>query len=159
MMSGASNYHDVIAVSIGGHLFNRLQGKRCRLATVAAAVKTRINSYRRLDAAVTCDDSKPDSYEAQAPRPIVEVLSGWSSGVLWQRKLEEYRRRDGLVYIRLVDSELTWATVLTRKDAEWKPTDHDRMGDMIEFPQIECRLTMVQIYERLDLPEPTPGQR
>lgn len=158
MMSGASNFHDVIVVNIVASLHAQLRGKPCRVASADSAVKTRINSFRRPDAAVTCDPPRPGSYEAEAPRLVVEVLSDSNTGVLWQRKLEEYRRREGLAYILLVDSELVSATLFSREGTSWKATDFDRLADAIDLPEIGCTLSMAEMYERLDLPGPTISQ-
>ena len=149
MMSGASNYHDVIAVNVILSLGNQLRGTPCRVATADTAVRTRIRSARRADATVTCEPPMPDSYEAAAPRLVVEVLSRSNYGVHWERKLEEYRRRDGLQYILLIDSRRVAATLLTQAGASWEPTDFDRLTDSIDLPGIGCRLPMADIYAGL----------
>jgi Uma2 family endonuclease len=157
LMSGSSNYHDVLTANVVGHPFNELQGKRSRVVTADSAAKTRINSYRRPDAAVTCDEPKRGSYEAEAPRLIAEVVSESNTGVQWQRKLDEYRRREGLAQILLIDSEIVSATLLTRDGTEWTMTAYDRLSDVIELPMVECRPAMAQLYDRLDLPSaPAP---
>lgn len=153
MMAGASNYHDVIAVNVILSLGNQLRGTPCRVATADTAVRTRIRSARRADATVTCEPPRPDSYEAAAPRLVVEVLSRSNHGVPWQRKLEEYRRREELQYILLVDSRRIAATLLTRAGVTWDPTDYDALDDMIALPGIGCTLVMSDLYAGLTFPE------
>lgn len=153
MMAGASNYHDVIAVNVILSLGNQLRGTPCRVATADTAVRTRIRSARRADATVTCEPPSPDSYEAAAPRLVVEVLSRSNHGVPWQRKLEEYRRREGLQYILLVDSRRIAATLLTRSGVTCEPTDYDALVDTIALPDIGCTLVMSDLYAGLDFPE------
>lgn len=153
MMTGASNYHDVIVVNIIALLHQQLRGGPCRVTTPDTAVRTRIRSLRRPDVTVTCDPPKQDSYEAGKPRLVVEVLSPSNTGIAWQRKLEEYRRREGLVYILLVESSAIGATLLTRAGDAWDPTDFNTIDDVIELPECDCRLPMRDVYEGLTFEE------
>ena len=153
MMAGASNYHDVIAVNVILSLGVQLRGTPCRVATADTAVRTRIRSARRADATVTCEPPRRDSYEATAPRLVVEVLSRTNTGVRWQRKLEEYRRRDGLHYILLIDSRRIEATLLTRSGETWEPTDYNDLANTIALPEIGCKLAMADIYGGLTFDE------
>lgn len=153
LISGASNFHDSIVVNIIARLHAQLRGTPCRVATADSAIRTKIKSMRRADAVVTCEEQRLDSYEAEKPRLVVEVLSPANSGVVWQRKLEEYRRREGLAYILLVDSRVVSATLLTRGRTEWQSTDYDRLDDAIELSEIGCRLELASVYEGLDLPQ------
>lgn len=149
MMAGASNYHDVIAVNVILSLGGQLKGTPCRVATADTAIRTRIRSARRADATVTCEPPRPDSFEATAPRLVVEVLSRSNHGVPWERKLEEYRRREGLHYILLIDSRRIAATLLTRTGPTWEPTDYDTLQDVIDLPGIDCKMLMSDVYAGL----------
>ena len=153
MQTGASNYHDVITVNVILALGNQLRGKPCRVATADTAIRTRIRSARRGDVVVTCEPPRRDSYEATAPRLIVEVLSRSNTGVRWQRKLEEYRRREGLQYILLIDSRRIEATLLTRSGETWEPTDYNDLADTTDLPEIGCKLPMADIYGGLTFDE------
>lgn len=114
MMAGASEIHDRIAVNVIAHLHVQLRGGPCRPTTAAIALRTRIRSVRRPDVMVTCDPSRGDVYDAQKHRMVVEILSASNVGVAWDRKLREYRRREDLDYILLIDSKLVGATLYTR---------------------------------------------
>lgn len=149
MMAGASNYHDVIVVNVLISLGTQLRGSGCRAATPDTAVRTRIKGMRRPDVTVTCGEPKPDAYEAQEPRMVVEVLSKTNSGIGWERKLDEYRRLGGLAYILLIDSREPKATLYTRGEAAWEPLDSDDIEDVLELPDIGCRLAMKDIFDGL----------
>ena len=151
MMSGASNFHDVIVVNLIIALGNQLRGTPCRATTPDSSVRTRIKSIRRPDVTVTCEPPLPNTYEARDPRLVVEVLSSSNVGVTWQRKLEEYRKLQGLVYILLIDSRTVDATLYTRTGTDWEPVDFSSLEAVIELPEISCRLTMREIYEGLQL--------
>jgi Uma2 family endonuclease len=153
MMTGASERHDRVVVNIIISLGTQLRGTRCRPVTDDVAVRTRINSLRRPDITVTCGEARDDSYEAQEPKMIVEVLSPSSAGVAWQRKLEEYRRLPGLAYILLVDTRRADATLLQRTATEWEPVDADDLDAVFELSAIGCRLAMRDIYEGVTFEE------
>ena len=149
MMAGASNFHDAIVTNIIAALVGKLRGGPCRTMTADTAVRTRIRGLRRPDVTVNCAPLKPDAYEAAEPRMVVEVLSPSNTGVQWYRKLEEYRRRQGLRYILLVDARVVQATLFTRSDTDWEPTDADGLEGVFDLPEIGCELTMREIYDGL----------
>jgi Uma2 family endonuclease len=156
MMTGASERHDRIVVNIIASFHSQLRGTPCRPVTDDVAVRTRINSLRRPDITVTCGEARDDSYEAQEPKMIVEVLSPSNAGVAWQRKLEEYRRLSGLAYILLVDTRRPDATLLQRAASEWEPVDADNLDAAFELSSIGCRLAMRDIYEGVTFEEAGP---
>lgn len=156
MMTGASEVHDRVVTNLILALGSQLRGSRCRPATADVALRTRIRSLRRPDVTVTCDDPRADSYESRNPRMVVEVLSPSNKGLAWHRKLEEYRRVAGLAYILLVESTAAKATLLIRNGAAWDASDFDALSDIIELPEIGCRLAMADIYDRLTF-EPNSG--
>ncbi len=98
---------------------------------------------------MTCDEPKPNSYEAGKPRLVVEVLSPSNIGIAWQRKLEEYKRREDIAYILLINSLGIGATLFTRAGEAWESTDFDSLDDGIALPEISCRLAMSDVYEGL----------
>ena len=154
MMTGASNAHDRIVVNVIASLGTQLRGSRYRPTTAAIAVRTRHRFVRRPDVMITCDPPATDTYEATAPKLIVEVLSPSNVGLAWQRKLDEYRRRKGLAYLLLIDSARIGATLYTRAGERWDPADADTFADVIEFPDIGCRLAMADIYDGSGLEAP-----
>jgi Uma2 family endonuclease len=157
-MTGASERHDIIVVNIIAGLRGQLRGTRCRPVTDDVAVRTRIKTVRRPEITVTCGEARDNSYEAQEPKMIVEVLSPSNAGVAWQRKLEEYRRLQGLAYILLVDTRRPDATLLQRVATEWEPIDADDLGAAFELPAIGCRLAMRDVYEDVTFEEAGPAR-
>jgi Uma2 family endonuclease len=156
METGASERHDRIVVNIIISLGTQLRGTRCRPVTADVAVRTRIKGVRRPDITVTCGEPRDDSYEAQEPKMIVEVLSPSNAGVVWQRKLEEYRRLQGLAYILLVDGRRPQATLLQRTASEWESIDADGLEAAFDLPAVGCRLPMRDIYEGVTFEDASP---
>jgi len=131
----------------------QLRGTPCRPATADIALRTKRRSVRRPDVTITCDPASPTTYDVESARLVVEVLSPSNRGIDWQRKLEEYRHRDGLSYILLVESEKVGAILLHRDAAAgaqpvaWNTTDFDDLDGIIERPFIGCRLAMADVYD------------
>jgi Uma2 family endonuclease len=73
-MTGASNAHDAVVVNTIVSLGNQLRGGPCRVATADTAIRTGIRNIRRPDVTVEYAPIDPRSYEAHAPRLVVEVL-------------------------------------------------------------------------------------
>jgi len=159
MMTEASNAHDRIVVNVIASLHAQLRGTPCRPTTADIAVRTRHRSVRRPDVMVTCDPPAAETYEATAPKLIVEVLSPSNVGLGWQRKLDEYRRREGLTYLLLIDPACIGATLYTRTGDRWDSTDADTLADVLDLPAVGCRLVMADIYDGCGLEAPTnPGE-
>ncbi len=154
LMTGASEVHDVVVLNIASSLHGQLRGKPCRAATADLAVRTKIRSLRRADVLVTCDGDPPraDSYAARNPRMVVEVLSPSNHGSTWDRKLKEYRRLSGLVYILIVDPQAEQAIFLRKAGEQWQHEDYDGRDGVIALPDIECLLAMADVYDGLPPP-------
>jgi Uma2 family endonuclease len=69
--TGANQYHDRIVVNIIVTLVNQLRGKPCQPWTADTGVRTRIESVRRPDVTVSCEEPRPGRYEADQPRLVV----------------------------------------------------------------------------------------
>ena len=151
MMAGASNRHDQIVVNIIAELRAQLRGTGCRAATADIAVKTRNRSFRRPGVTVTCDPPRRDTYDATTAKMVVEVLSPTNRGIAWQRKLEEYRNREGLIYILLVEADAIAASLLSRAPGsnEWLATDADGLDAVLPLAQIGCTLAMSEVYAEM----------
>ena len=147
MMSGASERHDAVVINLIAVLHAQLRGSPCRPATADTAVATRMRTRRRPDVTGTCGPPRADSFEAQEPKLVCEVLSPSNKGIAWQRKLEEYRRLEGLAYILLVSIEAPQATLLKRSAAVWESVDFDSLEDVIALPEISCAIAMRDVFE------------
>jgi Uma2 family endonuclease len=155
MMTGASMAHDRIVINLIVALGNQLRGTRCTPTTADVGLRTRVRALRRPDVTVTCDEPKPDVYESQDPKMVIEVLSPSNKGIGWQRKIEEYRLRDGLIYILLIASDGPQATLISRAGEVWTPSDYDGRDSVIDLPGIGCKLAMAEIFDGLEYPAQT----
>ena len=56
-----------------------------------------------------------------------------------------------------METETASATLLSRPQAEWVPSDYDTLADVVELPAIGCRLPMAVIYEGIALDAAAEG--
>jgi Uma2 family endonuclease len=117
-------------------------------------LRTKRRNLRRPDVMVMCDAPRNDVYEAMDAKLAVEVLSPSNKGIRWQRKLEEYRLRDGLIYILLIASDEATATLISRAGDVWTPSDFDGRDGVIELPHIACRLAMAEVFDGVTFSDP-----
>ena len=150
-MTGASNAHDAVAVNIIISLGNQLRRGPCRVATADTAVRTSIRGIRRPDVTVECAPIDPKSYEAHAPRLVVEVLSPSTRVVDGIRKVEEYKRLPTLIAIILVEPGIANVLVLRRDGAEWRDQAYAGLDSVVPLPEIGASLTLGDVYEGVPL--------
>jgi Uma2 family endonuclease len=150
-MTGASNAHDAVAVNIIISLGNQLRRGPCRVATADTAVRTSIRGIRRPDVTVECAPIDPKSYEAHAPKLVVEVLSPSTRQMDRIRKVEEYKRLPTLTAIMLVEPGVANVLVLRRDGAEWRDEAYAGADSVVPLPEIGASLTLRDVYEGVPL--------
>jgi Uma2 family endonuclease len=150
-MTGASNAHDAVAVNILGLLWNQLRGGPYRVASADTAVRTSIRGIRRSDVTVECAPIDPKSYEAHAPKLVVEVLSPSTRQMDRIRKVEEYKRLPTLTAIMLVEPGVANVLVLRRDGAEWRDEAYALADSVVPLPEIGASLTLRDVYEGVPL--------
>ncbi|KQT61478.1 hypothetical protein ASG52_00885 [Methylobacterium sp. Leaf456] len=149
MMTGSSSQHDQATINIIISLGTQLRGSGCRPMTADIAIRTSIRSLRRPDVMVECAELIRDTYEAQAPRLVVEVASPSTSAVDRTRKLEEYKRHPTLRCILLVETVLPQVLLYRRNDEGWAIETFDGLDTVIDLPEIGGRLALSDIYDGL----------
>jgi Uma2 family endonuclease len=153
-MTGASNSHDAVAVNILGILWQQLRGGPCRVTTADTAVRTSIRALRRPDVTVECAPIDRNSYEAHAPRLIVEVLSPSTRQIDRIRKLEEYKRLPTLTMIMFVEPNLPQVLLLRRHGGgEWRDESFKGLDAVVDLAELGVSLDLGGIYEGVPLDE------
>jgi Uma2 family endonuclease len=151
-MTGASNSHDAVVVNTIISLGNQLRGGPCRVASADTAVRTSIRGIRRPDVTVECAPIDRNSYEAHAPRLIVEVLSPSTRQLDRIRKHEEYKRLPTLTMIMFMEPNLPQILLLRREEhGEWRDESFSGLDAAIPLSEIGVTLALRDIYERVPL--------
>ena len=152
-MAGASAAHERIGNNINRELANQLRGRRCEVFSSNLRVRIcqpgRAEFYYYPDALVDCSRVPNDAIYAEAPTVIFEVLSADTERVDQGEKLANCRTLPSLrVYVIVSQTEAA-VTVYRLADAEWRMEFFGSTDAVVELPEIECRLPLGEIYERV----------
>jgi len=136
-------------------LWNQLRNRSC--FTYAHDMRERVGPtglFTYPDLIVACGDRQflDDRHDNLLnPTMIVEVLSPSTEAYDRGKKFEHYRTIDSLRHYLMVASEQIGVELFTRlPDNRWVLTAANRLEDVIEIESIDCRLTLADIYERIE---------
>ena len=153
-MSGTSLGQGRIVANISGLLRDQLRGRRCEAFATEIKVGIRRGQgqyYYYPDIVVDCGSQPDDSYFADEPRVIFEVLSESTERTDRMEKLVNYQALAALDVYVLVDQVRMAVMVYRRTNGDWTSELLTGADDVLELPTIECRLLLRTIYERTRL--------
>jgi Uma2 family endonuclease len=154
-MSGAQESHVLIAGNAFGELRQQLRQRPCRVySNDMRLCVTPAGLYTYPDVTVVC--GKPEFLDAEVdtllnPTVIIEVLSKSTEAYDRGQKFKLYRPLPSLTDYLLLSSREVGAELFTHQtDGQWVLTERDKLEDSIEFKSIDCRLSLADIYEKVD---------
>lgn len=146
-MAGSKRNHNILSGNLAGEFRNHLKGSPC--ATFSADIKVALGkNYFYPDVIVDCTETEGDSYFANSPVIIVEVLSKSTKKMDTTVKLIQYINLPSLKEYVLVEQDSVCLQVL-RKSKHWRP-EFFYLGDAITFESIGLTLSVEAIYDRVD---------
>jgi len=156
-MAGASISHITISGNVATELNLRLKKRDCRVLATDMRVhipKTGLFTYP--DVLVVCGKPQllPDGHLDTLTNPIliIEILSPSTEGYDKGAKFDNYRSLESLREYLLVSQDARKVMRYTKQpDGSWVLMDFIGDKTEIELVSIECRLTMDDIYNKLDL--------
>lgn len=154
-MSGASLTHGLITVDIATELNIQLRESECRVVTNDLRVKTLPDvSYFYPDVIVYCDEPEfeDDSFDTLLnPVIIMEVLSPSTEEYDRGEKFEYYKQLPSLKEYILVAQDKISLEHYVMQGTEWELTTFADPTDTLTLSTIKCKLTLKDIYRRVDL--------
>ncbi|MEQ1528557.1 MAG: Uma2 family endonuclease [Methylococcales bacterium] len=146
-MTGSKKNHNLLTMNIARKFGNHLQNSPC--ATFSNDIKVRLGKdYVYPDVLVDCTNTEDDSYFANAPILIVEVLSQTTRKRDLTVKLVKYINLASLQEYVVVEQDSAAVTVFCRQH-DWQP-EYYVLGDLINFSSIGLTLAVAEIYERVN---------
>ena len=154
-MSGARRAHNLIAMNVGGALYNQLRGRSCE--AYPSDMRVRVSAtglYTYPDVVVVCGkpqfaDNEMDSLVN--PTMLVEILSPGTEAYDRGRKFEHYRKIESLRQYLLVASERVSVELFTRQaGGQWLLNSAAGLEEELDLESIECRLRVEDIYEKVE---------
>jgi Uma2 family endonuclease len=90
------------------------------------------------------------------PAVIVEVLSESTKDYDRGEKFEHYRTLESLAdYVLVAQDKYHVEHLVRRSDNRWLLTETNRVEDAISIESIDCTLPLVEIYDKVSMPEKT----
>ena len=158
-MAGAKEAHNLVIWNLARELGQQLRQRPCR--AYLADMRVRVSAtglYTYPDVVAVCGE--PQFLDDQRdtllnPNLIVEVLSPSTELYDRVRKFEHYRSLESVSEYLLVSSERVSAELYARQpDGRWLLTTVNRMEDSLDLQSVSARLTLADLYEKVDFTAP-----
>lgn len=160
-MTGGTEAHSLIQVTLLAALAPKLRGTPCRLH--GSHFKLRLaRSIRYPDAFVTCSEAAPQATTATSPVVIFEILSPSTMNEDLVVKNAEYRATPSVQRYVVLEQTHAAAIVFSRKGDLWAADMLEGPDAVLDLPEIGVALTLGEIYADIALTgepgdEPDPG--
>jgi len=150
-MSGASEYHELVAGNLFAAIHGHLRGGPCR--TYISNFKLRLqldqaDLFYYPDVMVACVREGVASHYLHYPKLIVEVLSPSTESTDRREKLLSYKRIATVEEYALASQDTAQITIYRRAE-NWAPRVHSGSESIAAFESIGLPLALGQIYEGL----------
>ena len=149
---GGTLNHSLLSTNILTTLHTAVKDGVCMALNADFKVRTSTGNFRYPDAMVNCEPVEdPKAVYIETPKIIVEVLSPSTRKDDEQVKRLEYINISTLEEYVLIDQDKVHIIVF-RKSDHWQPTYY-YLGDILELSSIGLRVPVVEIYEKVDIPQ------
>lgn len=154
MMSGGTDDHAALSLSVGAELRAALRGRGCRVMSADMKVLSGDGSLRYPDVSVVCGASVYHGRGRSAitnPLVIVEVLSPSTEAADRGEKLLGYQAIESLQSYLLVDQQTARIEQYARMDnGHWDYKAVEGLEGMLTIPALNITLALADIYEGID---------
>lgn len=157
-MAGASRAHNLLQSNLIAGLHPQLLTRDSELYASDMRVRvTKTGLYTYPDAVVVC--GKPRFLDSGVdtllnPTLLVEVLSPSTEAYGLGRKFEHYGTLESLNEYLVIAQDRLHARVYRRHGGDWMLSRADRLEDALELRSIGCKISMAELYHKVELPEP-----
>ena len=155
-MAGASRAHDLLAGNLFAAIHQQLRRRPCQIHSSDMRVRVSATGlYTYPDVSVVCGEPRFADKDVDTllnPTFVAEILSPSTEGFDRGRKFEHYRSIESLAEYLLVAQDRVHVELYTRQtDGRWVLSEASRLEDTLEVPAIGCRLSLADLYEKVDL--------
>jgi len=161
-MAGAKEAHNLLVGNLIGELYVQLRSSPCRVYPSDMRVNVSATGlYTYPDVIAVCGEPQFQDDERDNllnPTLIAEVLSRSTEAYDRGRKFEHYKSIESFQQYLLIASDRVHVDLFTRKpDGDWLLKSADRLDDSLELQSIGCRLTLADLYNKVDMPRTSAG--
>lgn len=160
-MSGVNPEHDQIESNLNLQFRLKLAGKPCRMFLANTRIKVpSLPPYRYGDSAGLCGEPQYETIGGVKvltnPALIIEILSDSTEAFDRGAKFTHYKSIPSFrEYLLISTSEIHVTQMLKQSPDLWTHADYRTLEDVVTLTSIECRLSLKEIYEGLNLKDPT----
>jgi Uma2 family endonuclease len=156
-MSGASPAHVLVVTNVVRELSGQLRKRDCTVYSTDLRVKVSATGlYTYPDVVVVCGVPQFEDPQADTllnPKVIVEVLSRTTQDYDRGAKFEQYRSIESFIEYVLIAQDKPHVEHFARQaDGRWILSETNHLGDCIDLESIGARLTLADVYEKVELP-------
>lgn len=157
-MTGASRWHNLIAINVGSILHTQLREKPCTVYPGELRLKVEAaGSYTYPDVQVVCGsfryaDGRTDT--VTNPTLIIEVLSPSTEAYDRGKKFQQYRTIESLqAYLLIAQDSMHAELYLRQEEHRWQLVEYSQPEQQIVLAAIGCTLPLAAIYEKVEFDE------
>jgi len=154
-MSGANRAHNLITLDIATEINNQIREQDCEVYSSDMRVWiNQLEAYFYPDVVVACNEPKfEDDFMDSIINPviIIEVLSPSTEEYDRGEKFEYYKQLSTLKEYILVAQDKISVEHYAIQGTEWELTTIEDLTDILSLSTIRCKLTLKDIYRRVDL--------
>jgi Uma2 family endonuclease len=158
LMAGASIPHNRLVGNLFAGLHQQLRSRPCSVFSNDMRIFVALTGlYTYPDVVAVCGelqilDTQKDTL--LNPSVIAEVPSPSTEAYERGRKFEQYQSIESFKEYLLIASDRMHIDLYTRQaDSRWLRASASRPDDSLELPSIGCRITVADLYEKVNLTE------
>ena len=160
-MAGASRRHNLIVTNIVRELSAQLRERPCDVYANDMRVKvSETGLYTYPDVVLACGEIRfEDDHQDTLLNPIllIEVLSPSTQGYDRFQKFSHYRRLPSLQeYLLIAQNQHRVEHYRRQSENQWLLSETAESVESVTMASIGCRLTISDIYEKVDIYPPSP---
>jgi Uma2 family endonuclease len=154
LMAGASRWHGLIVMNVGGELRQQLKARHCE--AYSSDMRLRVSPsglYTYPDVMVVCgeaqfaDDQKDTLMN---PNLIVEVLSDSTRDYDRGRKFQHYRALPSLREYLTIEQDAPHIEQWTRQPEDrWLLTEFSDLSQIVQLTCVGCVLSLAEAYDKV----------
>lgn len=154
-MAGGSKNHNRIALDLAGNLNTQLRGSSCEAFVADVKVYVHPDLYYYPDVVVTCEklneDEEEESYIAENPVLLVEVLSTTTKRTDRIEKMREYQILPSLREYVIIEQNCYQVEVYRHAAAgeEWQKETFTDPDQQVFLASGKASFTLAEIYARV----------
>ena len=150
MMTGGSAAHNEVVINISSRLAAHFRERAmpCRVYSENLKLELRaLNLSVYPDILVRCGPRASDLAAVDDPSVIIEVHSPSTREKDRVEKMRAYQRIPSVEQYVMIEPKKPQVDVLRRRGTEWILETFDGKDDVIDFPGLEFKITLRDIYE------------